>query len=115
MDLTATFLDYAGLKTPAEMDSRSIRPLLSGETRSHRELLRSGLDPWRAVFDGRYKLVRGFDESIDGYYSGNATPAFDEMQQHTLLFDLLEDPGENKNLAAGAADIVDRLTPLLRA
>ncbi len=94
-DLTATFLDYAGLPIPAEMDSRSLRPLLEGRTRSHREYLLSGLDPWRMAWDGRYKLVEGFGDG-------------------RLLFDMEEDPLESRNIASTAPEVVKRLEPLVR-
>lgn len=94
-DLTATFLDYAGLPIPAEMDSRSLRPLLEDRTRSHRECLLSGLDPWRMAWDGRYKLVEGFGDG-------------------RLLFDMEEDPLESRNIASTAPEVVKRLEPLVR-
>lgn len=81
MDLASTFLDYGGIARPAGMDSRSLRPLLEGRTRKHREVLYSGLQKWRMVWDGRYKYIEGFD--------GEAP----------LLFDLDADPNEAKNLA----------------
>lgn len=104
MDLAATFLDYAGLARPADMDSRSLRPLLEGRTRSHRQHVLSGLGDWRVVFDGRYKLIRGFDPQRPKQPSGAAPP---------LLFDLASDPLENTNLAAKAPDQVARLSSLL--
>ena len=60
MDLAATFLDYGGVEVPAEMDSRSLRPVLEGATDSHREVVLSGLRDFRMAWDGRYKLVRGY-------------------------------------------------------
>jgi len=66
VDLHATFLDYAGLDH-GEVDSRSLRPFLSGETDDHRDCVHAGLGPWRMVSDGRYKLVEGYDDSQDGY------------------------------------------------
>jgi arylsulfatase A-like enzyme len=95
MDLTATFLDYAGLPRPNDMDSRSLRPLLEGQTRSHRECVLSGLARWRLVWDGRFKLVQGFDHA-------------------PLLFDLEADPLENQNLAPQTQDLVERLSKWLR-
>ncbi len=94
MDLAATFLDYAGLARPKDMDSRSLRPLLEGKTRSHREYLLSGLADWRMAWDGRYKLVRGF-------------------QEKEALYDLEADPLENRNLAAEQPATVSRLAKML--
>jgi arylsulfatase len=95
VDLTATFLESAGLRVPKEMDSRTLGPLLAGRTKSHRECVLSGLNDWRMVWDGRYKLVTGFAE--DG----------------PLLYDLERDPLENENLAASEPGQVKRLRAML--
>ncbi len=63
LDLTATFLDSAGVAIPPDMDSRSMRPLLAGQVEQHREYVFSGLKEWRMVFDGRWKYVRGYREA----------------------------------------------------
>jgi arylsulfatase A-like enzyme len=101
MDLAATFLDYGGVAVPSEMDSRSLRPLLEGRARSHREYLLSGLGAWRMAWDGRYKLVDGFDAGRDAAAG-------------RLLFDLDADPLENTNLAARLPRQVEKLAPLLK-
>ena len=94
LDLASTFLDYAGLDTPADMDSRSLRPLLEGRTDSHREVVLSGLRDWRLAYDGRYKLVTGF---------GN----------EDILWDLEADAMETENLAATQPEVVRRLREYL--
>jgi arylsulfatase len=99
-DLTATFLDLAGVPPLPEMDSRSLVPVLTGQSQTHRAHVRSGLDRWRLVFDGRHKLVR---QAASG---GEAEP-------QVLLFDLEADPHETENLAPAHPDVVSRLTPLL--
>jgi arylsulfatase len=92
LDFTATFLDYAGLETPSEMDSRSFKALLEGQTDTHRDIVISGLNNWRLAYDGRYKLIR--------YNDGD-----------TQLFDLKNDPEEAINLTADPdyTDIQNRL------
>ena len=90
MDLAATFLDYGGVARPSDMDSRSVRPVLEGKTKSHRDILHSGLGSWRMVWDGRHKLITGFIPEKSGGES-------------VLLFDHRNDPLENKNLAASDA------------
>jgi arylsulfatase A-like enzyme len=101
MDLAATFLDYGGVTVHAEMDSRTLRPLLEGRERSGREVVLSGLrtreGDFRVAFDGRYKLVRGFGD--------------DPLR----LFDLEADPREPVNLAAGQPERVRRLEERLPA
>jgi arylsulfatase len=94
MDLAATYLDYAGVPRPGDMDSRSLRPLLEGRTRKHRDYVLSGLAGWRMVNDGRYKLIRGYGKE-------------------TLLYDMQTDPLENTNIAAKAQADVRRLEKLL--
>jgi len=110
MDLAATFLDVACIPVPSDMDSRSLKSLLTGQTDSHREFVRSGLGQWRMVFDGRYKLIRGYaapDETRDGV-------AGDGRNRGGLfLFDLDSDPMENENVAEKHPRIVDRLVRCL--
>jgi arylsulfatase A-like enzyme len=93
-DLTATFLELAGAPPLPQMDSRSLVPVLRDQSEVHRTHVRSGLDAWRLVYDGRFKLVR------DGSSS-------------TLLFDVEKDPGETENVAADHPDVIARLLPLL--
>jgi arylsulfatase A-like enzyme len=97
-DLTATFLELAGTPPLPEMDSRSLVPLLRGETETHRAHARSGLDEWRMVWDGRLKL---------------AQTTLDSGEVRNQLFDLDADPGELRDLAAQRQDDVQRLAPLL--
>jgi arylsulfatase A-like enzyme len=91
MDLAATFLDYAGVPRPDDMDSLSIRRVLEGDAEHHRAQLLSGLGSWRMVWDGRYKLVTGFDPE-------SSNPVQPDRPR-TLLFDTDKDPLENTNLA----------------
>jgi arylsulfatase A-like enzyme len=97
MDLSATFLDYGGVEVPDSMDSRSIRPVLEGKTEKHRDYVLSGLRGWRLAWDGRYKYITGFDQGGD------------------LVFDLAEDPLEDRNLGAGAPAAALRMRDALRA
>ncbi|MCY3928242.1 MAG: sulfatase-like hydrolase/transferase [Acidobacteria bacterium] len=82
IDLTATFLDLGGAAVPDEMDGISLRGLLAGEADRHREYVLSGLYDWRMVYDGRYKLITGFEGAS------------------RLLYDLEEDPLEKVDRSA---------------
>jgi arylsulfatase len=116
LDLAATFLDFAGLPIPSSMDSKSLRPVLSGLERGARSHITAALGGWRMVCDGRFKLVHGIDlPRAHGYGGGvpdepgrtELTPA-DEQ-----LFDLETDPSELDNLVHRRADIASRLYSLL--
>ena len=110
IDLAATFLDYAGIGTPETMDSRSLRAVLDGSSESHREFLLSGLDPWRCITDGRLKLIRGY--AGGRAMGGSGLPSYPaaDAEAEPLLYDIQQDPFENRNLAAGAPADVSRLT-----
>jgi arylsulfatase A-like enzyme len=106
VDLTATFLDYAGLPASPAMDSRSLRSVLQGKTRLNRGVVLSGLGAWRLAFDGRFKLVRGFDPAGA---QGRVSPET-AARSPLLLFDLAKDPRENRNIASEAPEVVTRLS-----
>lgn len=95
LDLTATFLDYANVDIPNDMDSRSLRSLLEGATRTHRDIALSGLGNWRMAYDGRYKYIEGFGDAPQ-------------------LFDLDTDPLENHNRIADPS-VSDRVARLKAA
>jgi arylsulfatase A-like enzyme len=61
LDLHATFLDIAEAPRIAGVDSRSMKALLSDPDTPHRDVVFSGLGDWRVAFDGRFKLVAGYD------------------------------------------------------
>ena len=94
IDIAATFLDYAGLEQLPQMEAQSLRPILTGKTKKHREVLYSALEEWRLVWDGRHKLIEGYNGEI-------------------MLFDLQNDPLENQNKVTSGKEIVARLEILL--
>jgi len=95
-DLAATFIEYAGSRPMPDMDAVSLCPVLQGQTDCHRDYVTVGLNEWRLAFDGRLKLV------VD-------------PSKGTLLFDLHEDPYEDRNVADLNPAVVDRLQQLLAA
>ncbi|MFN7932054.1 MAG: sulfatase-like hydrolase/transferase [Bryobacteraceae bacterium] len=105
-DLAATFLDLAGAPHLADANSLTIRPLLEKKATSHREYLMSSLDRWQMVFDGRYKLIRGFEPEppVKGRPRTEPRP---------ILFDLKLDSSETSNIAREAPHQVERLSRLL--
>lgn len=111
MDLAATCLDYAGVNRPADMDSRSVKPLLEGKTRTHREFVLSGLATWRMAWDGQFKVITGFDEDKSQRGASAKPPRPADIPP--LLFDLDADPLENVNLAAKDPDRVRKMLTML--
>lgn len=110
IDLAATFLEAAGMTVPREMDARSLVPLLSGRTDTHRTFLRSGLDDWRLIRDERYKLILGFDPARSPRKT-DGVPAFDDAP--VLLYDMEADPLEHVNRSGKMPDRVRRMTEAL--
>jgi len=102
IDLSATFLDYAGAGQLPDTDALSLRPTLEGASATHRDFVFSGMTTpgnehdWDLVWDGRHKLV----------LQRNGDP---------LLFDLQSDPHEDTNLATSPSSELDRLTTILAA
>jgi arylsulfatase len=122
LDLHATILDDAGLDV-GDVDSRSLWPVLTGERDpdDHREAVYSGVGPWRMVFDGRHKLVAGYDrdranaEQVDAFDETTDTREPGMADTDPLLFDLSADPGETTDLARERPDVVADLRARLRA
>ena len=118
LDLHATVLDYAGVD-PGDVDSRSMRPFLSDAGGLPRDVVYAGLSTWRMVFDGRYKLVRGYDP--DRRRGADYEPRGVEPAEVTrllsgrdpVLYDV--DAGEGENVAPAHPEVVDRLTDRLAA
>ena len=97
-DLAATFLDYTGAVALPDTEARSLRPVLEGTgyEQAHRDVAISGLRDWRLVVDGRHKLVVRAGEP-------------------DLLFDLVEDPWEDRDLAPERPDVAECLRSRLQA
>ncbi len=92
-DLAATFIDYAGSAPLPGMDAHSLRPLFEGRTGLHRDCVHAGLENWRMIFDGRFKLVLETDTA-------------------PRLFDLDADPWEDINVASVYPEVLGRLHSL---
>jgi len=101
IDFASTFLDYAGLDAPKEMQGRSFAPLLRGEE----------IPGWRRSFYYRYYFshfntpahwgVRTRDHKLIYYHDS------DEWE----LYDLKDDPMEMNNLygRGAASGVVESL------
>jgi len=84
-DVMPTLLDLAGLPIPESVDGHSLAPYLRGEGQPVREWLHGEHVYWgqslQWVTDGKTKYVWGSAKGVE------------------QLFDLVEDPGELRNLA----------------
>src|SRR5213593_1117771 len=103
LDFPETFLDYAGVKAPADMQGRSFRPILEGHTpkdwrksiyyRYWMHLADHGVPTHYGVRTKRYKLI---------YYYGKAVGSAGAIDKDTPseweLFDMIKDPHEMNNL-----------------
>jgi arylsulfatase A len=119
MDWLPTFAQLAGAPVPDDrvLDGRSLVGVLEGrgerpQTPFYYFSLRLPYDDQRAqvgaVRDGRWKLKR----PQSGYYPQFLEPlARAELYSHPqLLFDLEADPGEQRDVSAEHADVVQRLS-----
>jgi choline-sulfatase len=114
IDLTSTFLDYAGISRPNDIDSLSLRSVLEGATERHREVAFSALGGWQLAFDGEYKVIRGYNPR--SHNSPEWTVYSKEVQNlPPLVFDISHDPTENRNLAASMPQKAQQLMKMLPA
>ncbi len=87
LDLVPTLCDYAGIAPPPKMRGKSLRPLLEGKKTDWRPyiVVEVPANSGRVLRTPRYKYISFYNDPAD------------------LLFDMREDPGETKNLAASPA------------
>ena len=118
LDLTATFLEWAGLTPGEDLDSRSLVGYLEGGGHRHRDLVFSGLSAWRMVFDGRFKLVRGYDPAKriggDVFEPMHIPPDLAERLQRDrpqILWDL--ERGEMDGVSPEFPEVLRRLSTAL--
>ena len=110
VDLPPTLLDAAGLHVPAEMDGRSILPLLRGETEAWPEevfLQISEAQVGRAVRTHRWKYSVSAPDA-----DGRADPDADHYVEE-FLYDLKSDPYELRNLVGLQSHL--RVATVMRA
>jgi arylsulfatase A-like enzyme len=86
-DITSTIIDFSGGIMAEAVDSKSLKPILSGISEIHREFQVSSIDlleqnrsKWDVISDETYKLIRFHDDKIE-------------------LYNKNDDPWEENNLA----------------
>ncbi len=107
IDLAPTFIDYAGLRAPDQMQGKSWRPLLE----------RKGSEPpvgWRSSFFYEYFFERNFAvPTLYAVRTGSAKLVkYKDHDEWTELFDLGKDPFEMRNLRheASAAGLFSKMS-----
>lgn len=119
IDLLPTLLDLAGVPVPESVQGRSVAPLLEGgDYEARREIFgemtyHDYYDPVRCIRTDRHKLIvafcynRGLMDPSQQWRPGTITrhPEDPSRSRHDLveLYDLHDDPGETRNLAASEA------------
>ena len=99
LDLLPTLCDYAGIKTPEELPGRSLRPLAEGKAAEWRHFVVTESHYGRMLRTKRFKYC-----------------IYDSGSHREQLIDIVNDPGEMKNLAEveDYKDVLDEHRRLLR-
>ncbi len=92
-DLMPTLLDAAGAETPGTVDGQSMLPLVRGDA-----------DPsWRQVLHGEHCPCYSHEQAMHYLTDGRTKYIWLPYLGREQLFDLVEDPGETRDLASGPA------------
>eukprot|EP00052_Salpingoeca_macrocollata_P023954 m.212495 g.212495 ORF g.212495 m.212495 type:complete len:523 (+) comp22152_c0_seq3:622-2190(+) len=115
MDLAATFIDYAGGTTVANMTSVSLRGLLEGRaSAAYRSTVQSGLGEWRMVVQElggiSYKLIccKGSCPKAPSTAPGPGPSGYTE-----ILIDVTHDPFDMTDLKQSLPNVTALLRPQL--
>ncbi|WP_089175616.1 sulfatase-like hydrolase/transferase [Bosea sp. AS-1] len=114
LDLHATFVELAGAQPLPGIDSRSLVHQLAEPARRHRDVVHAGLGSWRAIYDGRFKYVAGFDPLLPRKLM-EAAAFTAEPDENWRLVEPEVDPVEATDLSARHPAIAARLRALLAA
>ncbi|HYN21121.1 MAG TPA: sulfatase, partial [Thermoanaerobaculia bacterium] len=113
IDVMPTVLSLLGLAAPVEQHGRSLVPYLEGKDSPARPAFSEyGSAPLQTVVEDRWKLVYN-PEGFQPICIPDAPPGHYPIGQ-SELYDLAQDPGETRNLAAGQPDRVAELARLIR-
>jgi arylsulfatase A-like enzyme len=104
-DLVPTLLDLAGLPVGESFDGRSLLPMVRGDVASHESSFYITECTWMRKHGWRtpeWKLIRALE------------PDF-HFKPPVELYNLVQDPDENRNLAESEPDVVAALTAQMDA
>ncbi len=129
LDLYPTLCELAGAAIPADLDGKSLLPLVRGEVDALHDVTfgevnyHAAYEPLRSARTARWKYIRRFDD-----YVSPILPNIDESPSKSMylrhdyatrqlpreaLYDLLYDPSEANNLV-GSVDYADALNGMRR-
>jgi len=115
-DLMPTLCEIAGIEPPADIDGKSLLPLVRGEVGKLHERIfveltyHAAYDPMRGIRTERFKYIRSFADrpfwlppNVDNgltkdWYKRNQPKVFQTPRPKEMLFDLQTDPLERNNL-----------------
>jgi len=106
-DIPATILDMCGIEIPESYQGKSVLPLISGENTNWRNdiflenlFTDQGYPRQEGVRSKQYKYIRSFSKENDRLkYLPLQTIETDEKPIYEELFDIINDPKEQNNLA----------------
>ncbi len=109
LDFAETFLDWAGVPVPADMQGRSLRPLLRGRTPGD---WRTSMYYHYCEYPAVHSVKRHYGVRTERYKLIHFYHDIDEWE----LYDLQADPDEMRNIYADPkyADVVQELTTELK-
>jgi arylsulfatase A-like enzyme len=111
-DLMPTVLEIAGVDVPEVVQGKSILPVVKGERDAHREFVISTMplyNPGEAT-----RVVDNFDRRVEEFLPATITThkwslLYAREGAPVELYDLEADPGQERNIAAGNMDVVEKL------
>jgi arylsulfatase A-like enzyme len=109
IDLAPTVLDLLGVEPHARMSGKSLLPLAKGQTESEERVVVSEGRGSRSIMHGHWHLV---------VREGAARIVIQDdktRETEAELFDLVDDPGERRDLAAKRPDVVAEMKARLEA
>jgi N-sulfoglucosamine sulfohydrolase len=127
LDLYPTVCELTGIESPARLRGSSLLPLMRGEAQAlHEELFaevsyHAAYEPQRCVRTERWKYIRrygGRERRVVPNCDRGPSKTYleengwdDQVQEQEMLYDLVFDPGESRNLAGspGVGQVLEEM------